>query len=211
MSVESLAIALHHSRSRGTARIVLIGIANHDGDGGAWPSVATLAKYAGVHPRNVQRALEQLEALQEIRREIQRGGMPQMPDPRRPNLYTFRLVCPPDCDRSRQHRTPQEATIPAREPFGPSEPSKPAPSTAVLAPSTGGGVATHGESAARGAGATGGVAPAPSEAVQRTTTKTIAENSRTQTRARGWCGHLLIDDRHCFYACPTAPPLAVTA
>jgi DNA-binding GntR family transcriptional regulator len=72
MSVESMAIALHHSRAKGTAKLVLIGIANHDGDGGAWPSVDTLAKYAGVHRRNVQRALQQLEELHEI--EIVRNG-----------------------------------------------------------------------------------------------------------------------------------------
>lgn len=105
MSVESIAIALHHSRSKGTAKIVLIGIANHDGDGGAWPSVATLARYAGVDARSVQRALDKLVGLHEIRREVQQGGDERVPDHRRPNRYRFLLACPYNCDRTKQHKT----------------------------------------------------------------------------------------------------------
>lgn len=103
MSVEAIAVALHHSRAKGVAKLVLIGIANHLGDGGAWPSVATLARYANVEPRNVQRALTDLEQLHEIRRHIQRGGMPWTANHRRPNRYEFLLACPPGCDRSVNH------------------------------------------------------------------------------------------------------------
>jgi hypothetical protein len=105
MSVESIAIALHHSRAKGTAKLVLIGIANHDGDGGAWPSVATLAHYAGVDARNVQRAIDKLVALGEIRKDVQAGGDIRVPDHRRPNRYRFLLECPHNCDRTRNHRT----------------------------------------------------------------------------------------------------------
>lgn len=104
MSVESIAIALHHSRAKGAAKLVLIGIANHDGDGGAWPSVATLAKYAHVDPRSVQRALGDLERLGEIRRLVSAGGDHSTADHLRPNLYNFRLTCPASCDRSSRHR-----------------------------------------------------------------------------------------------------------
>jgi hypothetical protein len=107
MSVESIAIALHHSRAKGTAKLVLIGIANHDGDGGAWPSVATLAHYAGVDARNVQRAIDKLVALGEIRKDVQAGGDIRVPDHRRPNRYRFLLECPHNCDRTRNHRTRQ--------------------------------------------------------------------------------------------------------
>jgi hypothetical protein len=107
VSVESIAIALHHSRAKGTAKLVLIGIANHDGDGGAWPSIATLAKYAGVSARNTQKAVDQLVALGEIRREVQKGGDLRVPDHRRPNLYRFLLGCPHNCDRTKNHRTRQ--------------------------------------------------------------------------------------------------------
>lgn len=104
MSIEAVAIALHHSKARGTARLVLIGVANHDSDGGAWPSVKTLAKYAAVTPRNVQKALRDLEALGEIRTLKQQGGPREMRDEARPNLYEFLLACPPECDHSKKHR-----------------------------------------------------------------------------------------------------------
>jgi len=107
MSVESIAIALHHSKAKGTAKLVLIGIANHDGDGGAWPSIATLSNYAGVSARNTQKAIDQLVALGEIRREVQRGGDFRVADHRRPNLYLFLLGCPHNCDRTKSHRTRQ--------------------------------------------------------------------------------------------------------
>lgn len=105
MSAEALAIALNHSRSSGTAKVVMIGIANHDGDGGSWPSVATLARYANVTSRNVQKALDVLERLGEIRRMVQKGGTHLTADDRRPNLYQVLLRCPPDCDGTTQHRT----------------------------------------------------------------------------------------------------------
>lgn len=111
MSVESLAIALHHSRAGGAAKLVLIGIANHDGDGGAWPTVATLAKYAHVTPRNVQKALTELERLGEIRRYVSAGGDHSTADNMRPNLYKFLLQCPHTCDRTSRHRVRGEAVV----------------------------------------------------------------------------------------------------
>jgi hypothetical protein len=104
LSVEAIAIALHHSKAKGTAKLVLLGIANHDGDGGAWPSKATLAKYANVDQRNVDRAIKTLVSLAEIRVGISAGGRSNTPDYLRPNLYHFLVECPPYCDRSRQHR-----------------------------------------------------------------------------------------------------------
>lgn len=108
MSVESLAIVLHHSRATGTAKLVLIGIANHDGDGGAWPTVDTLARYANCDKRSVQRALDRLEKLGELHRIFQAGGDHNVADHRRPNRYQIRLECPPTCDRSKHHRTGRE-------------------------------------------------------------------------------------------------------
>jgi hypothetical protein len=104
MSIESVAIALHHSRSKGTAKLVLIGIANHDGDGGSFPKIATLAKYANVHPRNVVKCLNHLGELGEIIIHQNAGGTAKTPDAIRPNLYEFILTCPTDCDRSKSHR-----------------------------------------------------------------------------------------------------------
>ena len=104
MSVESLAIVLHHSRARGTAKLVLVGIANHDGDGGAFPKIATLAKYANVHPRRVMEALKALGELGEIIIHQNDGGTARTPEHVRPNLYELVLECPPECDRTKNHR-----------------------------------------------------------------------------------------------------------
>ena len=112
MSIESMAIALHHSRAKGTAKLVLLGIANHDGDGGAWPSVASLKRYAGgIDRRAIQRALQTLEELGEIKRRIQAGGTVDMVDALRPNYYEFLLTCPAHCDHTRNHRDVRKALI----------------------------------------------------------------------------------------------------
>lgn len=113
MSLESMAIALNHSRATGTARLVLYGIASHNGDGGAWPSISTLKRYAGgVDRRNVQRAIDKLEELGEIRRVMQAGGTAETRDDRRPNRYIFLLKCPQYCDGSSQHRDSRKPLIP---------------------------------------------------------------------------------------------------
>lgn len=99
-----MAIVLHHCTHSGTAKLVALGIANHDGDGGAWPSIATLAKYASVSERQVQRALRDLEADGVIEVAPQGGGTHKTPDMYRPNLYRLTLSCPPECDRTAQHK-----------------------------------------------------------------------------------------------------------
>lgn len=104
MSVETLAVVLHHSRAAGTTKLVLIGIANHAGDGGAWPTVATLAKYANATERTVQRCIAELVKSGELRVDRQRGGVAYMVDSKRPNRYDVMLRCPQNCDRTTQHR-----------------------------------------------------------------------------------------------------------
>lgn len=122
MSVESLALVLHHSRAKGTAKVVLIGIANHDGDGGAWPYVETLASYANVSVRAAQDALATLAEcpepdpelgcrhkvthLGEVRRYIHGGGARDWhrPDTERPNRYEVLVTCPEGCDGSKHHK-----------------------------------------------------------------------------------------------------------
>lgn len=104
MSIETMAMVLHHSRAKGTAKLVLLGIANHDGDGGAWPSIATLATYANVHERNVQRSIDQLVSKGELVVHPNDGGTRDTPDRFRPNRYTVLVRCPSYCDRSAQHR-----------------------------------------------------------------------------------------------------------
>ena len=106
MSIESVSAVLNADLPiTPTAKLVLIGIANHDGDGGAWPSVNTLARYASVTPRSVQRALSDLEAAGLITRHVNQGGTSRTPDHSRPNLYELHVspgdasvTPPPDAD-----------------------------------------------------------------------------------------------------------------
>ncbi|WP_298038353.1 helix-turn-helix domain-containing protein [uncultured Microbacterium sp.] len=188
MSIESMAIALHHSRATGATKLVLIGIANHDGDGGAWPSVEKLAKYAGVDPRSVQRSVRKLEELHEVRRFVQAGGDHRVAEHQRPNRYQFLLTCPPDCDRTSQHRTRTQSVVelPIDE-----------LSTGVTPTSPGD---TH---------VTPGVTPTSPKPPSNQTTRD-KEVSYVPERASA-CGHALIDDRHCERGCRVALVTGETA
>lgn len=104
MSIEAMAVVLHHSRAKGTDKLVLLGIANHAGDGGAWPTVVTLARYANVSERTVQRSIESLVMLGEIQVYLQAGGTRNVAPGHRPNRYDVLVACPATCDRSWQHR-----------------------------------------------------------------------------------------------------------
>lgn len=104
MSVEAMALVLHHSRAKGTSKLVLLGIANHSGDGGAWPTVATLAHYAGTGERQVQKVLRELVGLGELAVYVQQGGLAGMHPAARPNRYEVLVVCPPGCDGTSNHR-----------------------------------------------------------------------------------------------------------
>jgi hypothetical protein len=50
---------------------VLLGIANHLGDHGAWPSISTLARYANASERSVKRDIQELVQLGELKVELQ--------------------------------------------------------------------------------------------------------------------------------------------
>ena len=91
MSVESITLALRVSGLRPTEKLVLIGIANHDGDGGAWPSVATLAMYADTTERTVQRAITALSEAGLVEVDKNAGGNTRTRGDRRPNLYHLHL------------------------------------------------------------------------------------------------------------------------
>lgn len=102
-----MTLVLHHSRATGTAKLVMIGIANHDGDGGSWPSIATLKKYAAVNDdRYMRRIVRHLEQLGEIRTELNEGGTRRTPAHERTNLYTITLACPPGCSGGTTHHVP---------------------------------------------------------------------------------------------------------
>ena len=93
MSVESISKVLNADLDcTPTQKLILVGIANHDGDGGAWPSVKTLARYAGIKERAVQYALTELEKKGYIVRHLNQGGTARTKDHSRPNLYELQIA-----------------------------------------------------------------------------------------------------------------------
>ncbi len=100
MSIEALTVVLNHSQARGTEKLVLIGIANHYGEQGAWPSVKTLASYANMSERRVQQAIKALQSSGELKVDRgQGGGIGRY----KTNLYFVNVKCPQDCSGFPQH------------------------------------------------------------------------------------------------------------
>lgn len=91
MSVESMASALRLQGLPPVEKLLLIGIANHDGDGGAWPSIATLATYTGLSVRQTQRTVQKLVDRGLVEVGVNEGGNKKTKNDRRPNLYILHL------------------------------------------------------------------------------------------------------------------------
>lgn len=109
MSVEHMSIVINHSTLRGTQRTVLMILANHHGEHGAWPSIETLARGANCSPRTVQRAITAAIEAGELEVILQDGGTHNTRPDRRPNRYFLLLGCPPECDGSPSHRVRKPA------------------------------------------------------------------------------------------------------
>ena len=60
-----------HSKADGRARLVLLAIADHQGEIGAWPSISTLAKMVNSSERSVQRDIQHLQSIGELKVEVQ--------------------------------------------------------------------------------------------------------------------------------------------
>jgi hypothetical protein len=99
----STPLAWYHSRADSSARLELLAIADHDGEGGAWPSVATLARMTRLSPSTVRRSVKALVALGEVTVYLQEGGTNRTPEGRRPNRYEITLACPTTCDGTARH------------------------------------------------------------------------------------------------------------
>jgi hypothetical protein len=84
MSIEAVSLVLNNSRATGRAKLVLLGIANHLGDQGAWPSISTLARYANASERSVKRDIQELVQLGELKVELQNAPTRQQ---YKTNLY----------------------------------------------------------------------------------------------------------------------------
>ena len=69
MSVKIMSDVWQFSQSKGTARLVLLAIADHCNPSGvAWPSLTRLASYVNVNRRNTINAINQLVELGELKR-----------------------------------------------------------------------------------------------------------------------------------------------
>jgi hypothetical protein len=114
-----MAAVWRHSRSEGSARLVLLALADHANTqtAEAWPAIKTMASMARVDRRTVQRSLSEIEELGEISRVIgggvSHGGAPT-------NHYRINL---PDAthepvdkspDRAAPHRPNRAASDPNR-------------------------------------------------------------------------------------------------
>lgn len=66
MSIEVSNAVWRTSQSVGRARLVLLAIADHQGEIGAWPSIETLAKMVNASERSVQRDIAELVQLGEL-------------------------------------------------------------------------------------------------------------------------------------------------
>ena len=71
MSIQVMNAVWQHSKADGRARLVLLAIADHQGEIGAWPSIATLAKMVNSSERSVQRDIQHLQAIGELKVEVQ--------------------------------------------------------------------------------------------------------------------------------------------
>ena len=97
MALELLPLVLHHAEVPPAHKLVLMGIANHQRDGKAWPSVARLAFYAGIGERRTQEILRELEDMELITVKRAKG-------PKGLNVYAVTITCPEGCDRTPNHR-----------------------------------------------------------------------------------------------------------
>lgn len=100
-----MSAVLHHSNAKGTAKLVLFGIAWHTGTDpadGAYPSQSKLATYANCTIRQVQRALVHLEELGEIETATHAGAGYRAD--RITNRYFIRVFCPDNCEQGLTHR-----------------------------------------------------------------------------------------------------------
>ena len=96
MSISALALALYHSKATYSDRLVLISIANFEGEDGSWPAIDTISRLSGgINRRTVQRSIDSLVELGELREERRDGFT---------NRYHVVITCPDECDRSSNHR-----------------------------------------------------------------------------------------------------------
>jgi len=88
MSIQVSNAVWQHSQATGRARLVLLAIADHQGEIGAWPSMKTIAKMVNASERSVQRDIQTLQELGELSVEVQNAPTKQQ---YKSNLYWVTL------------------------------------------------------------------------------------------------------------------------
>lgn len=73
MTFQTVDAVIDAYRGPAVMKLVLIVVAKHDGDGGCWASVSTIAAETGLSERTVQRALADLHAAGVLGRDERRG------------------------------------------------------------------------------------------------------------------------------------------
>ena len=121
MSWQATSCVLEHSKSYGSARLVLLAIADHADrvSWEAWPSVKTIAREANYDQRTVQRALNELVKSGELERTIQGAPLGQIPLEKRPNLYQMRCPtakCHPPTIEHSALENPSDGVTPVTQP-----------------------------------------------------------------------------------------------
>jgi hypothetical protein len=91
MSVQAMAWVWQHSQAEGTARLVLLAIADRVNKRGvdAWPSQQRLAEKCRISERTVRRVVDELVALRELEVEKYRGPMVDGKSGRRTHRYSL--------------------------------------------------------------------------------------------------------------------------
>ena len=119
MSTLEMTAVLHHSRSVGSARVVLMGIAYHmgkDGLNGCWPSQGLLAEYANVSVRQVQRCIDHLIELGEL--QVDTHGAWMKGSAAQTNVYYLANLCPDSCDGTLNHKNKVTTFLVASDDIG---------------------------------------------------------------------------------------------
>lgn len=66
MSIQVMQAVWQESKATGRARLVLLAIADHQGEIGAWPSIETIATMVNASERSVQRDIQELHEMGEL-------------------------------------------------------------------------------------------------------------------------------------------------
>ena len=88
MSIQVSNAVWQHSQATGRTMLVLLAIADHQGEIGAWPSIATIAKMVNASERSVQRDIQTLQDMGELSVEVQNAPTKQQ---YKSNLYWVTL------------------------------------------------------------------------------------------------------------------------